>query len=94
MLKPESLWSVGKWEGLWPGCDCLSGAEKVTESGQILQAHFMDNSNFTSCCLWHSFTNLKLGQGPLGVMSTLLQFCGILAIRGTRRVRYCGTVNV
>ena len=44
---------------------------------------------------------VKLGQILLGVVSTLLQFCGILAIRETRRVGkflsetdYCGTVNV
>ena len=31
----------------------------------------------------------KLGQGQLGVVSTLLQFCGILAIRETRRMKFC-----
>ena len=31
----------------------------------------------------------KLGQGQLGVVSTLLQFCDIRAIRETRRVKFC-----
>ena len=31
----------------------------------------------------------KLGQGLLGVVSTLLQFCGILGVRETRRVNFC-----
>ena len=33
--------------------------------------------------------NAKLGQGLLGVVSTLLQFCGILAIRENRQVKFC-----
>ena len=35
-----------------------------------------------------------LGEGLLGVVRSLLQFCGILAIRETRRVKFSGTVNV
>ena len=52
--------------------------------------------NSTSCCLCHKYVrkdvrkvgiaNAKLGQGLLGVVSTLLPFCGILTIRETRRV--------
>ena len=59
----------------------------------------MDDSNSTSCCLCHRYVrknvrnvciaNVKLGQVLLGVVSTLLQFCGILAIRETRRVKFC-----
>ena len=32
--------------------------------------------------------NVTLGQGLLGVVGTLLQFCGILAIRETRRLKF------
>ena len=32
---------------------------------------------------------VTLGQGLLGVVSTLLQFRGILAIRETRRLKFC-----
>ena len=58
----------------------------------------MDDPNSTTCCLCHKYVpkdvrkvgivNAKLGQGLLGVVSTLLQFCGILAIKGTRRVKF------
>ena len=33
--------------------------------------------------------NAKLGQGLLGVVCTYLQFCGILTIGDTRRVKFC-----
>ena len=33
--------------------------------------------------------NVILDQGLFGVVHTLLQFCGILPIRGTRRVKFC-----
>ena len=71
----------------------------------------MADSNSKSRCLCHRdacknvgkvacIANAKLGQGLLGVVSTLLQFCGILAIRDTRRDKFSqrqtivGTVNV
>ena len=36
-----------------------------------------------------SIANEKLGQGLLGVVRTLQQFFGILAIRDTRRMKFC-----
>mgnify|MGYP003688281449 CR=1 FL=1 len=63
---------------------------------QIPQKPIMDESNSTSCCLCHKYVrkdvrkvgiaNAKFGQGLLGVVSTLLPFCGILTIRETRRI--------
>lgn len=54
----------------------------------------MDDSRSTSCCLCHRYVrksvrkigivNAKLAQGLLGVVSMLLQFFGISAIRDTR----------
>ena len=87
MLKQdEHLWRVSKWERLCTGYDCLSS-----------NSDLMDDSNSTSCCLCHRYVSknvrkvciAKLGQGLLGVVSTLLQFCGILAIRETGRVMFC-----
>ena len=102
---------VGKWEGLCPGCDYLSSAEKVTQTwmwtntpktyGQFkfkimlplpqtcVQACVQECSKGRYCQFG------KLSQGLLAVVSPLLQFCGNLAIRKTRRWGfYCGTVNV
>ena len=36
-----------------------------------------------------SIASEKLGQGLLGVVRTLQQFFGILAIRDTRRIKFC-----
>ena len=71
----------------------------IPQCRQISQKPIMDYSNSTSFCLCHRYVrknvrnvciaNVKLGQVLLGVVSTLLQFCGILAIRETRRVKFC-----
>ena len=52
-----------------------------------------------SCCLCHRHVQeclkgwhcqfAKVVQGLFGVVSTLVQFCGILAIRDTRRMKFC-----
>ena len=98
MKQDEHLRRVGKWEKrLCPGCDCLSSDEKVAKTSMETNTpKTIDDSNSTSCCFCHKYVrkdvrrvgiaNAKLGQGLLGVVSTLLQFCGILTIRETKRV--------
>ena len=69
------------------------------ECGQIPKELIMDGSSSTSCCLCHRYvhksirkvgiSNAKLCQGLMVVVRALQQFCGILAIRGTRPVKFC-----
>ena len=104
MLKQdEHLWRVSKWERLCTGCDRLSSAEKVTQTSTLTNTPKTYYERFKfyimlplpQICAKECSKGLQLGQRLLDVVSTLLQFCGILAIRETRRVTdYCGTVNV
>ena len=99
MKQDEHLWRVSKWEKLCTGCDVSAVLRKRLrpQCRQIPQKPIMDDLNSISRCLCHNYVRknvrnvciVKLGQGLLGVVSTLLQFCGILAIRETRRVKFC-----
>ena len=94
LKKDEYLWTVGKWKGLCPGCDCFSSAEKVpqtwmwTNTQKTYYARFkfyimlpLPQTCAQGCSKSWYCQLAKLGQGLL--------VWGILAIRETRLVKFC-----